>query len=202
MRRHLNSLLIRDHDDIEAARARAFDEQNDELLCFVEVLRFALSNGTACFPAKAEFPEPPDVLMTCPNGVQIAVEASRVGWTRQHQVIAGATARYPGAMIELSRDLCHQKRAEGRLTDRTGNYDAIRRPHEKFNSPGFAGDEAELLALEALQAAIDNKHAKIDIYKKYSCRVWLFFFGLYYHRSVSKNIWPQLPERKGKVVVL
>ena len=187
VRQRLAPILVRDHDDVEAARTRAYDGQIDELLGFVEALRFALKQGSANWPVKAEFPDPPDVVMSWPQE-RIAVEASRIGWTRQSAVLAAATNRYLDAAVEMSPHLCDQGLPTGRLSDRTGSYGAIKKPTEQFNSPGFAGDDAELLTLKALQAAIDRKNSMIDRYreKAQTDRVWLFLLDYSIPGAIQK----------------
>jgi hypothetical protein len=168
-------MLVNDMADIEAARVRAYDEQNDELLGSVEAIRFAINLGIVGLPVEAQFPDSPDVVLES-AGKRIAVEVTRIAWTRQSAVIAGATDKFPDAIVEMSAHLCDQDGAEGRLGDRTGSYAAIKRRHERLDSPGFAGDDAERLTLGALGTAIKCKNAKVDEYRRRAGtdRIWLF----------------------------
>jgi hypothetical protein len=168
-------VLVNDMADIEAVRVRAYDERNDELLGFVEAIRFAINLGIVGLPVEAQFLDSSDVVLDS-AGKRIAVEVTRIAWTRQSAVIAGTTDKFPDAIVEMSAHLCDQGGAEGRLGDRTGSYAAIKRRHERLDSPGFAGDEAEQLTLGALGTAIERKNAKVDEYRRHAGtdRIWLF----------------------------
>jgi hypothetical protein len=128
-------VLVNDMADIEAVRVRAYDERNDELLGFVEAIRFAINLGIVGLPVEAQFLDSPDVVLES-AGKRIAVEVTRIAWTRQSAAIAGTTDKFPDAIVEMSAHLCDQGGAEGRLGDRTGSYAAIKRRHERLDSPG------------------------------------------------------------------
>jgi hypothetical protein len=163
--------------DIERIRIRAYERQCDELLGCAKLCSLAASEGILTLPTEAAFPDPPDVLVCCDRRV-LAMEVTRITWTRQSQVIAEAEKLSTESLIGLDPSLWVDRHArrdkKAPKGQRNGDYQSIRLKGERLISSGWTGDAHVSATLSALAVAVERKKARLSHYLAAADAAWLF----------------------------
>jgi hypothetical protein len=161
---------------VDELRKQAFKEKNDELLCCAAMLPLVLSEGLLQLPVEAwvNARAAPDVMLS-DRRLRLGIEASRVTWQLQSQVLAEARKSWPNSLVELGPDLWVDKdaRPSKKGSERGGDYHAIKPPGERLDGPGSIGDDHKNATIRALNKTLRSKSAKLKRYS-FSDPVWLF----------------------------
>jgi hypothetical protein len=156
--------------DIEAVRAQARADDNDDMLGGIESLAFALQQGLVTFPARLELRDPliPDAIIYSGEKAVAGVEVTRAS-SKRHEHVRSEASKLGDCLIEITPNLfVDEPGRRGKNAPKgslTGDFAAIKTPGQETESSAWPLSEAHKLSIEALRDAVDRKRPKLEKYR-------------------------------------